>query len=58
MNSLHARELQEILLRYPFQSLVVSLPVQVRESVPCRSRLFSLQRDRKIMYRIAEVEVV
>lgn len=38
MNSLHAQELQEILLRYPFQSLVVPCRGRVR------TRLFPIAR--------------
>jgi len=56
MNSLHAHELQEILLRYPFQSLVVPCPC--RSGSPNPAVPDCPRYDRVIMYGIAEVEVV
>ena len=58
MNSVHVHELQEILLRYPFQFLVVPCPCRSGSPYPAVSDCSYCIRTWKIMYGIAEVEVV
>jgi len=58
MNSLQAQELQEILLRYPFQSLVVPCPCRSGHPYPAGPGCSHCNGTGKIMYGIEEVEVV